>query len=82
MPSRGIPARRSPPCGRRHFWTERNPNLQAIAGEPGYRAVIAELERDMATQLEQVRKRVGETLPKLATAAAGSLAGRAAQEAP
>jgi hypothetical protein len=42
---------------RRHwyFWTELNPNLDAIRGEPGYRAIIAELEKDMEVELARVR---------------------------
>jgi tetratricopeptide (TPR) repeat protein len=48
---------------RRHwfFWTELNPNLDSIRDEPGYRAIIASLESDMAAELARVR--ASETQP-------------------
>ncbi len=37
------------------FWTELNPNLDSVRNEPGYHAIIEQLERDMAIELERVR---------------------------
>jgi hypothetical protein len=54
--------------GTRYLWRLQllyNPNLESLHDEPGFQAVIAEIEADMAAQLERVRElqRNGELEP-------------------
>jgi len=44
------------------YYLQREPNLESLHGEPEYQAMIAEIEADMAAQLERVREmqRTGE----------------------
>jgi TolB-like protein/Tfp pilus assembly protein PilF len=37
-----------------YFWTERNPNLDSIRSEPGYREIVTNLESQMANELAQL----------------------------
>jgi TolB-like protein/Flp pilus assembly protein TadD len=49
-----------------YFWTERNPNLDAIRDQPEYLAIVAELESNMAIELALVKagqSRSPETVP-------------------
>ncbi len=47
------------------YFLERNPNLESLRGEPEFQAMVAEIEADMAAQLERVREmeRNGELEP-------------------
>ncbi len=38
------------------FWLKYDPILESLHDEPEYRAIIAELEADMAAQLERIRE--------------------------
>jgi hypothetical protein len=54
--------------GWRRFWwylLKRDPNLESLHDEPEYQAMVAEIEADMAAQLERVREmeRNGELEP-------------------
>jgi tetratricopeptide (TPR) repeat protein len=47
--------------GWRHLWwyyLKHDPNLESLHDEPEYQAMVAEIEADMATQLERVREMV------------------------
>jgi hypothetical protein len=46
------------------YYLELDPNLESIREEPEFRAIVAEIEADMAEQLERVRQMERDGVPE------------------